>query len=553
MLKIISTTSDLKIKFLITVIAAILFLPFLGDVHLFDWDEINFAEASREMIETGDYLRVHIDYEPFYEKPPLFFWFQVLSMKIFGVNEFAARFPNAIFGIVALLILYSFGRKLFDKSFGLLWVMAYAGSILPYFYFRSGILDPLFNLFMFISVWYIYRSFEVSDKTNYFFIHAGVFAGLAILVKGPVGLLLPGLTYIIFNLFRFKTSGVKIVQMLIFGIVSILTAGIWFGIEYLTNGPVFLEAFFKYQVRLLTTGDAGFSGPFYYHFLVVLIGCFPASLFIFHSFKKDKTDEPGHEDFRLIMLILMFVVLIIFSIVKTKIVHYSSMTYYPLTFLAAFTAYKLINGKVERIVFIKYSTAIIGVFIGLLLSALSLIGIFKEDIIPYVQDEFVRANLLADSVWFGFEPLIGALLIFVSLYGVYLLNRKQFAKAFILLYGGTALTLSLMLPLILPQIENYVQGAPVEFYKSLRGKDVYVKSVGFRSYADIYYSDKKKINSASGIGIKHKDIEDFLINGDISKPAYLVTKINEREKWTKIPNLEVMFEKNGFIFMRRRK
>ncbi len=553
MLKKISTASDLKIKLFIIVIAAILFLPFLGDVHLFDWDEINFAEASREMIETGDYLRVHIDYEPFYEKPPLFFWFQVLSMKIFGVNEFAARFPNAMFGIAALLILYSFGRKLFGKSFGLLWVMAYAGSILPYFYFRSGILDPLFNLLMFISVWYIYRSFEVSEEKNYFFIHAGIFAGLAILVKGPVGLLLPGLTYIIFNIFRYRTAGVKIVQMLIFGIVSILTAGIWFGIEFLTNGPVFLEAFFKYQVRLLTTGDAGFSGPFYYHFLVVMIGCFPASLFIFQSFKKDKSDKPEHEDFRLIMMILMFVVLIIFSIVKTKIVHYSSMTYYPLTFLAALTAYKLLNGKVERIRFIKYSTAVVGLFIGLLLSALAIIGIFKEDIIPYVQDEFVRANLMADSVWFGFEPLIGVLLIFFTIYGVYLLNKKQYSKAFILLYGGTALTLSLMLPLILPQIENYVQGAPVEFYKSLKGKDVFVKSVGFRSYADIYYSEKKKENSASGIGIQHKDIEDFLINGDFSKPAYLVTKINERDKWTKIPNLEVMFEKNGFIFMKRKK
>lgn len=552
MLKIISTTSDLKIKFLITVIAAILFLPFLGDVHLFDWDEINFAEASREMIETGDYLRVHIDYEPFYEKPPLFFWFQVLSMKMFGVNEFAARFPNAMFGIVALLLLYSIGRKMFDKTFGLLWVMAYAGSILPYFYFRSGILDPLFNLFMFISVWYIYRSFEASEHKNYFFVHAGIFAGLAILVKGPVGLLLPGITYIIFNSLRFRTAGVKIVQMLVFGIVSVLTAGIWFGIEFLTNGPVFLEAFFKYQVRLLTTGDAGFSGPFYYHFLVVMIGCFPASLFIFNSFKKDKADKPEHEDFRLIMMILMFVVLIIFSIVKTKIVHYSSMTYYPLTFLAALTAYKMINGKNEKIRFIKYSIAIVGVFIGLLLSALTLIGIFKEDIIPRVQDEFVRANLMADSVWFGFEPLIGGLLVFITIYGVYLLNRKQFSKAFFSLYGGTALTLSLMLPLILPQIENYVQGAPIEFYKSLRGKDVYVKSVGFRSYADIYYSEKKKINSASGIGIKHKDIEDFLINGDILKPAYLVTKINEREKWTKIPNLEVMFEKNGFIFMKRK-
>jgi hypothetical protein len=284
-----------------------------------------------------------------------------------------------------------------------------------------------------------------------------------------------------------------------------------------------------------------------------MIGCFPASLFIFQSFKKDKSDKPEHEDFRLIMMILMFVVLIIFSIVKTKIVHYSSMTYYPLTFLAALTAYKLLHGKVQKIRFIKYSTAVVGIFIGLLLSALAIIGIFKEDIIPYVQDEFVRANLMADSVWFGFEPLIGVLLIFFTIYGVYHLNKKQYSKAFILLYGGTALTLSLMLPLILPQIENYVQGAPVEFYKSLKGKDVFVKSVGFRSYADIYYSEKKKENSASGIGIQHKDIEDFLINGDFSKPAYLVTKINERDKWTKIPNLEVMFEKNGFIFMKRRK
>ncbi|GAB1441405.1 hypothetical protein MASR2M39_02390 [Ignavibacteriales bacterium] len=107
MLKKISTVSDLKIKLFIILISAILFLPFLGDVHLFDWDEINFAEASREMIETGDYLRVHIDYEPFYEKPPLFFWIQVLSMKMFGVNEFAARFPNAMFGIVAFYCFYT--------------------------------------------------------------------------------------------------------------------------------------------------------------------------------------------------------------------------------------------------------------------------------------------------------------------------------------------------------------------------------------------------------------------------------------------------------------
>jgi len=48
----------------------------LGHVHLFDWDEINFAESAREMISSGDYMRVQINYSPFWEKPPLFFGFR---------------------------------------------------------------------------------------------------------------------------------------------------------------------------------------------------------------------------------------------------------------------------------------------------------------------------------------------------------------------------------------------------------------------------------------------------------------------------------------------
>lgn len=136
-------------------------------------------------------------------------------MKIFGVNEFAARFPNAIFGIAALLILYSIGQKLFDKNF-----FRFMGSRLcrvnplPISISGPGILDPLFNLFMFISVWYIYRSFEKQDKTNYYFLPCGVLRGLRFLLKDPVGLLLPGLTYIIFNAFVYRSSGLKIVQMI---------------------------------------------------------------------------------------------------------------------------------------------------------------------------------------------------------------------------------------------------------------------------------------------------------------------------------------------------
>lgn len=544
--------SPAKTRLFIVVIAAVLFLPFLGKVHLFDWDEINFAEASREMIETGDYLRVHIDYEPFYEKPPLFFWVQVTSMHIFGVNEFAARFPNAIIGIIALVILYSIGSKLHDKTFGVFWVMAYAGSILPYFYFRSGILDPLFNLFMFLSVWYIHRFFSENEGKNLHYVYAGIFSGLAVLVKGPVGLLLPGLTFLIFNLLNIKKEKFRILQMLLFGIIAMATAGIWFGVEYTVNGPTFLEAFFKYQVRLLTTGDAGFSGPVYYHVVVVLLGCFPASYFLFYAFCKEKGGNVSGNRFRLIMTILLVVVIAIFSVVKTKIVHYSSLSYYPVTYLGALALYNIYKGKIKSYTGLKISLMVSAVFTGLLISALALLGIYKNEIIPYLTDDYVKANLQANSVWYGFEPAIGLLLIGFTVAAIVFFNRNKITEGAALLFGGTAITLSLMLPLMLPQIENYVQGAPVAFYESLRDRDVYVKSVGFRSYADIYYSGKVKKNSASGIGIKHSEIENFLIHGDVKKPAYLVTKINEREKWTAIPTLEVLYEKNGFIFLKRK-
>ena len=94
----------------ILVFSLVFLLPFLGSVHLFDWDEINFAESAREMIVTGDFVTVQIDFEPFWEKPPLFFWLQVLSMKLFGINEFAARFPNFLCGIASLSLLFFLGQ-----------------------------------------------------------------------------------------------------------------------------------------------------------------------------------------------------------------------------------------------------------------------------------------------------------------------------------------------------------------------------------------------------------------------------------------------------------
>ncbi len=120
-------------QLLLVVIGVLLFVPFLGNVHLFDWDEINFAESAREMLLTGNYRMVQINFQPFYEKPPLFIWLQALSMNYFGVSEFAARLPNAICGIATMLVVFNVGRYVFSSQLGVLWALLFACSFLPQF------------------------------------------------------------------------------------------------------------------------------------------------------------------------------------------------------------------------------------------------------------------------------------------------------------------------------------------------------------------------------------------------------------------------------------
>ena len=118
--------SQFPTQIFLLVIGVLLFVPFLGHVHLFDWDEINFAESAREMLLTHNYHIVQIDFRPFYEKPPMFIWLQAISMHYFGVNEYAARLPNAICGVITMLVVFNVGRFVFKSQLGVLWALMFA-------------------------------------------------------------------------------------------------------------------------------------------------------------------------------------------------------------------------------------------------------------------------------------------------------------------------------------------------------------------------------------------------------------------------------------------
>jgi 4-amino-4-deoxy-L-arabinose transferase-like glycosyltransferase len=534
--------------YLVVVSAIIFFIPFLGSVHLFDWDEINFAESAREMLVTGNFSRVQIDFHPFWEKPPLFFWMQALSMKLFGINEFAARFPNAVVGILTLLVFYFLGKKLYDEKFGLIWSLAYLGSFLPHLYFKSGIIDPFFNFFIFLGVVFLAKSIsKTGEKKGFIYaLYAGISIGLAILTKGPVGLLIAGISVVVYwvtSKFR-KISNWK--NVMVFTVACLLISSLWFGLEMINNGFWFIKEFIKYQVDLFLNPVAGHSGPFYYHFVVVFLGCFPISvLAIPFLFKRKLETTNEKENFLKWMLILFWVVMILFSIVKTKIVHYSSLSYFPLSFLATCFIYEMLN---ERAVLKKYMVwilSITGTLFSLILIALPLVPIYKDLIIPFIKDDFAVACLNTPVKWTGFEFLIGIgylLFLFISLF---MMKRKLIFRGIITLFYATAFFLFIYLKAVVPKIEGYSQAPAINFFKSLAGKDVYATTINYFSYANFYYFEKMP-----GGNIESSN-RDWLLNGEIDKPVYMAAKSTEKEMFEKHPDCKFIKQEGGFLFYYR--
>jgi len=524
--------------------------PFLGGVHLFDWDEINFAEGAREMLETGDYFRMSINYLPFWEKPPLFIWMQALSMQLFGIGEYAARFPNALCGLTTILVLYYFGKRIADERLGWWVALAYGGSILPSFYFKSGIIDPWFNLFIFLGIAYFFlasTAYREGKKGLLPAILGGLFLGLAVLTKGPVALLIGGLAIFCFWIYawRFKIY-LSWFQIFLFAGFTFLATASWFGIEVAKNGTWFIETFITYQIRLLATPDAGHGGFFGYHFVILIIGCFPASFIFIAGYRKLNPEKTNAQEFEVLMKVLFWVVLILFSLVKTKIVHYSSMCYFPIAWVAG---YAIWNWEKNGWPIPKFLMPTIITVVGVLAIPVLIfptVWANRNALIPGIKDEFAVANFQAQLHFTGIEWTVGLFLIGVGVLFGYLIKQKKFAFGFQSLFFGVSTFMLIGLVAYIGRVEQITQNASIEFLETLKGKDVYVVTHGYKSYAQYFYAELKPSQKPL---VDDGDLwKEYAITHPLTKDLYILTKVNEVEGLKPYPQLQKLGEKNGFVF-----
>jgi len=535
------------IHLLIVVMGALLFSGLNGKLHLFDWDEINFAESAREMLISGNYTTVQINFAPFWEKPPLFIWMQAASMHLFGINAFAARFPNTIAGIITLLFLFEAGRRHFGIRMGKIVVIAYAGSFLPFFYFKSGIIDPWFNLFIFGSLYCLILYTREGKQNARTATAGGILLGLAILTKGPAALVISGLSvlgYLIHT--RFKTV-IKFKDAALYVLATLLTGGSWFLLMLATGNQTVIVDFIRYQIVLFTTEDAGHGGFLLYHFVIVLLGVFPASVFVVASLLNRPAITPIQRHFFVWNAIILFTVLALFTIVKTKIVHYSSMAYFPMAIMAALYIDQIIEqGKRFPAWLVRVSGFMVSLY-ALALVAASLTDVLKPWLIStkLISDPFTLGNLEADGGWTKFEWLVSLLLIAGWLLFKHYNHQFSPEKAIKSLFAGAIGFMFLAMVWVAPLIERYTQHAVIEFCRQVAEEHGYVNTLGHKSYAIYFYANRQPP------GIPAQFDLDEVIEVPQNRPLYFIIKNKRKDQYLgKYPALEMLYEKNGFVFVK---
>lgn len=160
----------------------------LGNSSLHDWDEAIYAQVSKEMIATGDWLRPHYEYKVWIDKPPVLMWTTALLFKLFGVHEFWARAASALAGAAVIVLTFVIAASLFDTWTGLISILILMTSYDFVRYERRGMTDVPLTMFVLIAV-HAYTRLRDGDPRRWY--GAFIAFALAVMTKWLAALIVP--------------------------------------------------------------------------------------------------------------------------------------------------------------------------------------------------------------------------------------------------------------------------------------------------------------------------------------------------------------------------
>ena len=321
-------------------------------VPLIDRDEPRFAEASREMIERGDYIVPHFNNQLRLDKPPLAYWAQVASYKIFGENDLAARFPSAIAAALVAMTILAFGRRIGDERVGWWAAIIFTLCLQTFLHAKAAVADMWLVLFVTIAHWAGYELIQRAAWKWWSVFYISL--ALGFLAKGPIAWT-PLLTIAAFKWFR-RDAELSDRFKFVRGILLMLAIVALWGVPALiqTHGEFFRIGIGRHVIgRSFSAMESHGSNSFWiyllllpFYFVTIFASLFPWSVKLPALAKKLWRER---ERIDIYLLCGTGVVFVIFTLIKTKLPHYTLPAFPLLALLAA----RHINS--ER--FLKIATA----------------------------------------------------------------------------------------------------------------------------------------------------------------------------------------------------
>ncbi len=263
---------------LLLAMAAVLFFVGLGSTGLTDRDEGRNAEAGREMYETGDYISPTFNYEPRFAKPVFVYWLMSLSYHLFGVNEFAARFPSAIFGLGLILLQYLFLTRCRGPVVGLFGAAMLLLNLEIIGLGRMALTDSVLIFFTTASLFGFWLGLNGRGHERHYMWLFYIGMALGTLTKGPIGFLIPMLAVGLYlSLTKswplYWRQGFPLSGLLLF----LLLALPWYLIMLNIHGQRYTTSAQGDTVGRFFGAMEGHGGTLLFYLPVLLIGFFPWS------------------------------------------------------------------------------------------------------------------------------------------------------------------------------------------------------------------------------------------------------------------------------------
>ena len=510
--KITDDTSDSFLKTLIVLLILFVVLYFyrLGSIGLIDVDEPRYAEAGREMLESGNWVVPYFNYSVRFDKPIFFYWLEAIYMKIFGVNEFSARFPSTLCAFICVSVLFVFLKTFYDICFAVTGVILLMSCFEFAALSRFSVTDMTLASFISSAIFSFFLGYHKIINSHRFFnfqiaefslwyILGFVFLALAVLTKGPVAIIILALIFLPFFWwigrldYFFKSYSFWIG----FSFFLLLITPWYFMVHFATGGD-FTKVFFGiHNLSRFTSVVSGHKGSVFYFIPVIIIGFLPWTFFlpqaIFSLIKRGLKSllSSTTEQVPWFCLWWFIVVFLFFSFSKTKLLTYILPIFPALSVIVSFWFNEIFKKHINK------NGLVIGLGIFFLFSLIVLcICSFNLNII--LPREIKSLKLDLQIIFFAFLMFVGVSMAWASSHKDANMTITIILSTFLLLYFC-------LISFFLPKIDKHSQYMLRTFAKSIP-KDVEIATYQIIKPSLTFYA-RRKIEKFDSI----KEIQEKLI------------------------------------------